>query len=103
MKKFGHVILWVDYFNSNLSRREGRRVPRDMAVSNPTLEELEEAARRIGLQPHSSPARIPRRNWVDSGYIMVKKTAPKQRMLLEVAKHLAQVRGERYGQGKAKA
>ena len=77
MKDYDHVILWVDYFNKNLKRRHGRRVKRDRGVSDPTIQDLAEAAKAAGLefsdQEINNEARFPRRSFVRSGYVMVSK------------------------------
>jgi signal recognition particle subunit SRP19 len=43
------IALWPGYFNSKISRSNGRRVPRDSAVPNPDLEGLLWAARKAGI------------------------------------------------------
>lgn len=77
MKDYEHVVLWLDYFNKNLKRRQGRKVKRDQAVFDPTVQELVEASRAAGFelsdQEINSDARFPRRSFVKSGYIMVAK------------------------------
>ena len=50
MKDYEHAVLWLDYFNRNLKRRQGRKVKRDLAVFDPTVQDLVEAARAAGLQ-----------------------------------------------------
>ncbi len=77
MKDYEHVVLWLDYFNKNLKRRQGRKVKRDQAVFDPTVQELVEATRAAGFelsdQDINSDARFPRRSFVRSGYVMVAK------------------------------
>jgi signal recognition particle subunit SRP19 len=77
LKDYEHVVLWLDYFNKNLKRRQGRKVKRDLAVFDPTVQDLVEAARAAGLQfseqEINSDARFPRRSFVKSGYVMVEK------------------------------
>ena len=77
MKDYEHVVLWLDYFNKNLKRRQGRKVKRDQAVFDPTVQELVEATRAAGFQLSdeeiNSDARFPRRSFVRSGYVMVAK------------------------------
>lgn len=77
MKDYDHVVLWLDYFNKNLKRRQGRRVSRDVGVFDPTVQELAEAARSAGFQfsdqEINSDARFPRRSFTKSGYVMVAK------------------------------
>ena len=77
LKDYEHVVLWLDYFNKNLRRRQGRKVKRDQAVFDPTVQELVEATRAAGFelsdQEINSDARFPRRSFVRSGYVMVSK------------------------------
>ena len=77
MKDYEHVVLWLDYFNKNLKRRQGRKIKRDQAVFDPTVQELVEATRAAGFQLSdeeiNSYARFPRRSFVRSGYVMVAK------------------------------
>ena len=77
MKDYDHVVLWLDYFNKNLKRRQGRKVKRDQAVFDPTVQELVEATRAAGFQLSdqeiNNDARFPRRSFVKSGYVMVAK------------------------------
>jgi len=29
MKSYDHVVIWLDYFNKTLSRKKGRKLPKD--------------------------------------------------------------------------
>jgi len=93
MKEYDHCIIWLDYFDSVLKRREGRRVPLSSATKSPRIDELAEACQRLGLNPTSQVARHPRSYGRESGYVAVSKTAPKHVLLLKVARELAVVRG----------
>ena len=77
MKDYDHVVLWLDYFNKNLKRRQGRKVNREQAVFDPTVQDLAEAAKAAGFQfsdqEVNNEARFPRRSFVKSGYVMVAK------------------------------
>jgi signal recognition particle subunit SRP19 len=77
LKDYDHMVLWLDYFNKNLKRRQGRKVKRDQAVFDPTIQELVEATRAAGFQLSdqeiNSDARFPSRSFVKSGYVMVPK------------------------------
>ncbi|MDP6906124.1 MAG: signal recognition particle subunit SRP19/SEC65 family protein [Candidatus Thalassarchaeaceae archaeon] len=44
------LIIWPGYFDSKASRRSGRRVSKDRAVANPTLDGLAYAARSVGIR-----------------------------------------------------
>jgi signal recognition particle subunit SRP19 len=77
LKDYDHVILWLDYFNKNLSRSKGRKVKRDKSVFDPSLLDLIDAATEAGYNPTkeetNDQARYPRRSFVKSGYIMILK------------------------------
>lgn len=100
MKDYDHVILWIDYFNKNLKRRQGRKVSQEQAVFDPTVEELAEAAKAAGFQfsdqEINSVARFPRRSFVKSGsgYVMVakKEGVKKSQVIDAVADKMVQKR-----------
>lgn len=100
MKDYDHVVLWLDYFNKNLKRRQGRKVNREQAVFDPTIQELIEAAKSAGLQfsdqEMNSEARFPRRSFVKSGYLMVAKKdgIKKSQVIEEVADKMLQKRNK---------
>lgn len=93
MKDYGRQVLWLEYFDSELKRSMGRRVPMSSATRAPTLPELTEACRRLNLQPESETARYPVAPSKDSGYVSVIKGTPKQALVLKVARELSVVRG----------
>lgn len=93
MKEYDHLIIWLDYFNSTLSRAEGRRVPLDKAVKSPNLQELCQAAISLGYTPQPFQARHPKRSYIQSGYIAVEKKMNKTKLIYELAEALRKIRG----------
>jgi len=93
LKEYDHLIIWLDYFNSTLSRSEGRRVPLDKAVKSPTLDELCQAAALLGYTPKPFQARHPKRSYIPSGYIAIEKKTSKTKVIYELAEALRRVRG----------
>lgn len=100
MKDYDRLVIWVDYFNSNIGRSEGRRVPLNMTVRNPTLQELEEAARRAGYEYESQEAAYPKRMRSKSGYVSIKRRKTKVETIKEIAALLSTIRGEERREGK---
>ena len=98
MKDYDHVILWLDYFNKNLKRRQGRKVKRERSVFDPTISELSEATKAAGFDLAETNinegARYPRRAFTKSGYVMVaKKEGNKKGQIIDaVAEKLLQRR-----------
>jgi signal recognition particle subunit SRP19 len=97
LKDYKRHVVWLEYFNSSLSRKQGRRIPLDRAVKEPKLEELAEAARRLNYSPEQEVVKHPKRATVLTGYISIEKHNPKKKgaTLLEIAKSLSTVRGEK--------
>jgi len=93
MKDYDRQVFWLDYFDSELKRSEGRRVPMSSATRAPILAELGEACRRLNLQPQPQAAGYPSRPLKESGYVSVIKSGPKQPQLLKIARELSAVRG----------
>ncbi len=94
MKDYDRYIFWLDYFDSELKRSEGRRVPLSSATRAPSLAELSEACRRLNLQPQPQPSRYPSRPGKESGFVSVVKASRKHELLVKIAKDLSTVRGQ---------
>lgn len=93
VKDYEHVVVWLDYFDRNLSRSQGRRLKRDVCVSGPRIDDLVEAAKIAGFEvtETNDRARHPRRAHQRSGYVAIPKTAPKSRVLYRIAPKLARL------------
>jgi signal recognition particle subunit SEC65 len=93
MKDYDRHVFWLVYFDSELKRSDGRRVPLSSATRAPNLAELGEACRRLNLQPEQQPGRYPSAPGKESGYVSVIKSNPKHNLLLKIARELSVVRG----------
>jgi signal recognition particle subunit SRP19 len=51
----GLFILYPQYFDSSISRAQGRRVPRDQAVKAPKAIDVFHAAQKAGFDPELDP------------------------------------------------
>jgi signal recognition particle subunit SRP19 len=96
MKDYEHVVVWLDYFNKNITKKMGRRVSREKSVFDPSLNELVSAAKAAGLQPieTNDQVRFPRRPYVRSGYIMLTKAQPKSKIISIISEKLASRRAK---------
>lgn len=96
MKDYEHVVIWLDYFNKNLTMRAGRRLPKEKCIFDPSLKELQDAASDAGLQIKESndKARFPRRAFVRSGYISVPKSIPKGKILEKISAKMVSKRAK---------
>jgi signal recognition particle subunit SRP19 len=94
LKDYERYIVWLDYFNSELKRGQGRRIPLNSATRAPKLEELEEACKRLKLEPVAQAGRYPSSPHRETGYVSIRKEKPKQALIMKIAKELSTVRGQ---------
>lgn len=88
------LVLWPRYFEARLTRSEGRRVAEDLAVQDPGIEAIAEAAEELGYEAHVDPeAKHPRRSWTSSGRVVVAGADDKEGLLKEIGAALAQGNG----------
>lgn len=82
-------VLWPEYFDANLTRAEGRKVSRSLAVASPTTEMISKACQGLGLE-HTVEAdkAYPGRWYERKGRVMVEKNMPKTLLLLKVGERL---------------
>lgn len=69
------TILWPAYFDADKSRGEGRRVPLDLAVDGPTVDEMAKAVQQVGYDAViERDLAYPRQPWARTGRVVVKGT-----------------------------
>jgi signal recognition particle subunit SRP19 len=100
MKDYDHQIIWLDYFNKNLSRKKGRKVGKNNSVYDPTMQELIDASKILELdlseENINNQARYPRRSFVKSGYIMISKKEKKSTVVNQIAKKMIETRQQKH-------
>lgn len=86
----------MDYFNKTLTKKMGRRLPKDRCVFDPSLKELIDATKEAGFEPMESDdkVRFPRRAYVRSGYIVLPKVSPKTKVLYKISEKLVAKRAK---------
>ena len=74
------LSIWPGYFDAKVSRRNGRRVPRDSSVLKPDLEGLFYAARKVGLKKIKREEHIshPNRPYGKEGRLWVSRSGAKK-------------------------
>lgn len=87
------VIIWPAYFDANKSRKEGRRVNKNLAVVSPKIVEIKMAADKLGLENEINlEAHYPRAPWAKVGMLIVKKLEPKEAVIEKLAKQLQKIK-----------
>jgi signal recognition particle subunit SRP19 len=96
MKDYEHVVIWLDYFNKNITKKMGRKVSREKSIFDPSLNELVSAAKAAGLVPTETndQVRFPRRPFVRSGYITLAKAKPKTKIISSISEKLVSRRAK---------
>ena len=87
-------ILWPEYFDAGRTRASGRKVKKELAVANPTIEMLEKAVQKLGAEYSVQAEKAYPGAWYDKkGRILVEKTLTKSQLIAKVGETL--VRGQR--------
>jgi len=95
LKERDRQVIWLEYFDANLSRRKGRRVSRSLALSGPRPEAIEDALRRLGLRYEVHQARYPKLHWKPSYYFQVEKRMKKEELIRTIAETIRGIRTSR--------
>ena len=66
-------VIWPAYLDADRTRSDGRRVPQELAVSEPTVDEIAKAVQQIGydavVERDKSYSREP---WAERGRVVVR-------------------------------
>lgn len=88
-------MLWPNYFDSTKTRLQGRKIPKNMGVPSPRLDEIQKAAEKLGLPLEVVPdAKHPRAPWQKTGLLIVSKGTSKTQLVKIVAKELSIMRAQ---------
>jgi signal recognition particle subunit SRP19 len=95
MRKLDKAIIWPVYFDCNKTRKDGRRVPKSLAVQSPKILEIKEAADRLGLQNDVNlEAHFPKTPWAKAGMLLVEKQEAKEKIIQKLAKQLLRIKSQ---------
>ena len=85
----GKLVIWPHYFDRNLTRAQGRRVPTDLAVEEPRAGAIANAARTLGFKAElEDDARPPSQWYKTKGRVLVPKQGKKEDVLKQIARRL---------------
>jgi len=95
MRKQEKAIIWPVYFDQAKTRKEGRRVPKSLAVQSPKIAEVTAAVATLGLKHEvAAEAGYPKTPWAKTGMLLVEKKVSKEQTIKKIAKQLLKVRSE---------
>ncbi len=86
------LVIYPEYFDFNLKRSEGRKVPVNISVKRPSIDELYSITKDIGTEVKKSSKSHPS-NWhSESGSINVFYEGKKTELLHKIGKELKNLR-----------
>ncbi|AKB26963.1 Signal recognition particle SEC65 subunit [Methanosarcina siciliae C2J] len=95
MKDKGKLVIWPAYIDQTRSRSNGRIISRKNAVKEPHLNEIKDAAKKLGLNPEVEPEKAyPKSWWEVSGRVLVDDKAPKSVISKQIALEIRKKRGK---------
>jgi signal recognition particle subunit SRP19 len=81
------VIIWPIYFDKSLSRLQGRRISKKLAIDKPDIEKIAKVAKSLGLSFNiEKNASHPSKSWKREGRLVIEKIDNKNKLLLQIAK-----------------
>ncbi len=87
-----YYYIYPEYLDKNLTRKEGRRVPQDIAVLNPAPLEIKLAAKKLNLSIKAiKDGAYPRQWWNRRGIFLIEKKYPKLETLKKLATTITHV------------
>jgi signal recognition particle subunit SRP19 len=93
MKQQEKVIIWPAYFDSAKTRKQGRRIPKTLALPFPQIQEIKTAAEKLQLNYEIiADMAFPKTPWLKTGVVLVKKDNTKNEVIRSIAKQLLKVR-----------
>ncbi len=85
-KKENRIVLWPEYFDGKLPKARGRRIPKKLATSAPSVEDVAKAAKRLKLNPKIEQNKAyPSHWWRKNGRVLVQAKARKTKIIRQVA------------------
>jgi signal recognition particle subunit SRP19 len=87
-------VIWPAYFDAALTRAEGRRVSRELAVEEPTVEEIARAVKQVGYDAVVERDTTYPREFEPRGRVLVRDAddATKSDLLQATAAYLGAIR-----------
>jgi signal recognition particle subunit SRP19 len=93
MRKQDKVVIWSAYFDSTKTKKDGRRVPKSLAVPSPKILEIKDAAEKLGLESELvENAGYPKTPWLKTGMLLVHKNGTKEQTIRKIGKQLLKIR-----------
>ncbi len=87
-------IIWPIYFDAYAPRGK-RKVSKELAVKNPSIDEIFKAAKKLGLNPVKEDKAHPSRWWRKEGCIAIDMKGKKNEIIKRIAEIVKENRKEK--------
>ena len=85
-RKEDKYIIYPLYFDATLSRKQGRRIPKNLCIEKPEITQISKSAKNLGFNPFiEEQSSHPRHHWKHNGRIFIDKKQSKQSMIKQIA------------------
>lgn len=87
------IMIWPQYLDKDLSLSEGRKISKELAVSKPTISEIERALKRLGYTYELEKDKSYPGKWYEkSGRFLVEYDNTKQELIKEISLKIKEIR-----------
>ena len=90
-------VVWPSYFDKNLSKKDGRKLPKNLALDHPKFDEIKKALESIGINHQiEKNSRYPKEQGKEErnlGRFIVEKKFSKNEILRKISKEMRKNRG----------
>ena len=87
------ITIWPQYLNRDLSLSEGRKISKELAVSSPTMAEIEKALKRLGFTYQIQKEMAYPGKWYEkSGRVLVEYENTKLELIKEISSKIKEIR-----------
>jgi len=90
-------VIWPSYLDKNLSKKDGRKLPKNLALDRPKFDEIKKALESIGINHQiEKNSKYPKEQGKDErnlGRFLVEKKFSKNEILKKISKEIRKNRG----------
>lgn len=87
------ITIWPQYLNKDLSLSEGRKISKEIAVTNPTISDIERALKRLGFTYEIERDKAYPGKWYEkSGRALVEYEGTKLELIKEISLKIKEIR-----------
>lgn len=87
------IMIWPQYIDENLSLSEGRKVSKELAVKEPSVNDIERALKRLNIPMTVEKDKAYPGKWYEkSGRVLVESEENKLELLKEICEEIKKMR-----------